>query len=374
MAKKRKFTRRLPKIRGRRSQESKKAGSAPGTLYHIGEKRVDEVSITIHDYSEEHIDSIEITEIEECKPYLENPSKTWISVKGLHDIEKLQSIWSYFNLHPLVQEDILNTSQRPKVEEYEDNIFFVLRMMHYTKEEPVILESEQISIVLGENYVLSFQESDMPHFTPVLERLKVVGTRLRRFGPDYLTYAIIDNIVDYYFGVLNELGDRLEETEEVLMDNPTQDTLHHIHTLRREAIFFRKGVWPLRDVINSVIRDDSQFIHDSIKVYLRDVYDHMVQIIDNIDNYRDMILGMHDMYMSQVSNKMNEVMKVLTIIATIFIPITFIAGVYGMNFDPGASPYNMPELSWYWGYPAAWASMIIVAAIMVYYFKRKEWL
>lgn len=371
---KNKFTSRLPKLGRHKESKKPKIGSAPGTLEHIGKKRVDDVKITIHDYDEEHAETIEITDIEECKPYLENPSKTWIRVWGLHDIEKLKSIWSYFNLHPLVQEDIINTGQRPKVEEYDDNIFFVLRMLRYTDEEPIELESEQISIVLGENYVLSFQESAIPHFSPILERLKVVGGRLRRFGPDYLTYALIDTVVDYYFETLTELGNRLETTEEELMDNPSTDTFHKIHLLRREAIFFRKSVWPLRDTINSVLRTESRFIDESIDVYMRDVYDHMVQIIDNIENYRDMIIGMHDMYMSHVSNKMNEVMKVLTIIATIFIPLTFIAGIYGMNFDPSASPYNMPELSWYWGYPMAWVSMIIVAICMVIYFKKKDWL
>ncbi len=374
MADKKKFLNRLPKIGGHRSEQTPKAGSAPGTLEHIGRQRVEEVKITIHDYDEDYVKTIEITDIEECRPYLENPSKTWINVQGLHDVEKLKSIWSYFNLHPLVQEDILNTSQRPKVEEYEDNVFIVIRMLQYSQQDAGVLESEQVSIVLGENYVISFQESEIPHFAPVLERLKVVGTRLRRFGPDYLTYALIDNVVDYYFGVLNELGDHLENVEEQLIEDPTDETFHRIHKLRREAIFFRKSVWPLRDTINTIIRDDSPFIHEPIKVYMRDVYDHMVQIIDNIDNYRDMIMGMHDMYMSQISNKMNEVMKVLTIIATIFIPLTFIAGIYGMNFDPAASPYNMPELGWYWGYPAAMGIMAVVTLGMVYYFKRKDWL
>lgn len=374
MARKRKIFNRLPGISKRKTEGVQKVGMAPGTLEYTGKKRVEEVKITIHDYDNDHAETVEITNIEACRPYLENPSNTWIRVWGLHDIEKLKSIWSYFNLHPLVQEDIVNTSQRPKVEEYEDNIFFVLRMLHYTKERPVILDSEQIGIVLGKNYVLSFQESDTPHFAPILDRLQVVGSRLRRFGPDYLTYALIDTVVDYYFEVLNELGERMEHTEEELMEDPTEDTFQQIHLLRREAIFFRKSVWPLRDVINTTIRDDSSFINDSIKVYLRDVYDHMVQIIDNIENYRDMIMGMHDMYMSHVSNKMNEVMKVLTIIATIFIPLTFIAGIYGMNFDPEASPYNMPELGWYWGYPAVWILMVLVTIGMIFYFKRKNWL
>ncbi|MDX1671799.1 MAG: magnesium/cobalt transporter CorA [Balneolaceae bacterium] len=351
----------------------KKPGSAPGTVEHIGEKKVENVIITIHDYDEDHLDTLVIDDIEECRQYLENPSNTWIKISGLHDVEKLQSIWAYFDLHPLVQEDIVNTSQRPKMERYENNIYFVMRMLKYNEEKAAI-ESEQISIVLGENYVLSFQESDAPIFNPVLERLKISTRRIRRLGPDYLSYALIDNIVDHYFRVLTNLADQMEEVEDQLLNDPDQNTFHQLHSIRREVIFFRKSVWPLRDTINSTIRDDSPFIHDNTKLFLRDVYDHMVQIIDNIENYRDMILGLHDMYMSHVSNKMNEVMKVLTIIATIFIPLTFIAGIYGMNFDPEASPWNMPELSWYWGYPVVWVVMVITAIAMVIFFRRKDWL
>ncbi|MDZ7714638.1 MAG: magnesium/cobalt transporter CorA [Balneolaceae bacterium] len=373
MSRKKKFTDRLPKLGNKLFQTDEKIGAAPGTLQHVGEKHLDEVQITVHDYAEDHVDEIHISNIEEAKPYLENPSKTWIKVCGLHDIEKLKSIWSYFDLHPLVQEDILNTSQRPKAELYDDNMFFVLRMLQYSDDGQQI-DAEQISIVLGENYVLSFQETDKPYFAPVLDRMKIQNSRIRKLGADYLTYALIDTVVDYYFKVLGTVGERIENVEDELIEAPENETFQKIHALRREIIFFRKTVWPLRDTINSTIRDEPPFIDESVYVYLRDVYDHMVQIIDNIENYRDIILGMHDMYMSHVSNKMNEVMKVLTIIATIFIPLTFIAGIYGMNFDPSVSPYNMPELSWYWGYPAAWASMIIVAVVMISYFKRKNWL
>lgn len=372
MSAKKKFRKLVPYKR-RKYAAAKKPGEAPGTLRHVGERKLDDVQITIHDYDMDHVDEIHIRNIDECKPYLEDPSKTWIKVCGLHDLGKLQSIWSYFDLHPLVQEDILHTEQRPKAEQYDNNIYFVVRMLSWSDEHQS-LESEQISLVLGENYVLSFQESDNPVFTPVIERLKVPNTRIRKLGPDYLAYALIDTIVDHYFMVLEKLGDRIEELEDRLLDDANHHTLQQIHNLRREIIFFRKSVWPLRDTINSTVRDDSPFIDEPVKIYLRDVYDHMVQIIDNVENYRDMVMGMHDLYMSQVSNRMNEVMKVLTMIATIFIPITFIAGVYGMNFDPSASPWNMPELNWYWGYPAAWASMIITAAIMVIYFKRKGWL
>jgi len=353
--------------------QEKKIGAPPGTLLHVGEQHLDEIQIVIYDYDKEHFDEINISEIKEAKSFLENPSKTWIKICGLHDIEKLQSIWSFFDLHPLIQEDIVNTTQRPKVEEYENNIFFVLRMLSFTEQDKQ-LESEQISIVLGENYLLSFQEKDHNYFAPVIKRLQSTHSRLRKHGPDYLAYALIDTVVDYYFKMLQILGEQIEIVEEELMEDPDRETFRKIHSLRREIIFFRKTVWPLRDTVNSTIRDESPFISENTNIFLRDVYDHIVQTIDGVENFREMVMGMHDMYMSQISNKMNEVMKVLTIIATIFIPLTFIAGIYGMNFNPSASPYNMPELEWYWGYPAVMAIMFVIAIIMLVFFRKKEWL
>lgn len=351
----------------------KKPGAAPGTAIHVGEQRVEDVSITIIDYSEDHVDTITIESINDSKPYLENPSKTWIKVEGLHDVEKLKSIWSYFDLHPLIQEDIVNTHQRPKVEQYENCIFMVMRMLQYSDKHQDV-DSEQVSIILGPNYVLSFQETDRPIFNPVIERLTIPKGRIRTLGPDYLAYTLIDNVTDHYFSLLNSLGEQLEMTEDELMEDPDEDTFQKIHNLRKQVIFTRKSVWPTRDMLNAIIRDESELINKTTKIYIRDVYDHTVQIIDNIENYRDMIIGMHDMYMSHVGNKMNEVMKVLTIIATIFIPLTFIAGIYGMNFNTEISPYNLPELSWYYGYPIIWGVMIVVATLMVIYFKRKDWL
>ncbi len=373
MSPKKRLKRILPHIRRNSTGKAKKPGSAPGTIQHIGRRQVEDIKITVYDFDEHHADEIHIDNIEECKPYLDSPSKTWVNVCGLHDVEKLTSVWSYFDLHPLIREDIVHTSQRPKMEHYSNNIFFVLRMLHYAGEEQG-LEAEQVSIVLGKNYVLSFQESDKPYFEPVIKRLKVDQSRMRKLGPDYLTYALIDVIVDYYFKVLEVLEEYMEDTENKLMQNPDNNTLRQVHVLRREIVFFRKTVWPLRDTINSTIRDESPFIDETTNIYLRDVYDHVVQIIDNIENYRDMIMSMHDTYMSHISNKMNEIMKVLTIIATIFIPLTFIAGIYGMNFDPEASPYNMPELKWYWGYPTIVLLMLILAICMVIYFKKREWL
>lgn len=372
MATRKKIKHVLPSIRFRRTGDVKKPGSAPGTVEHIGERHMDEIKITVHDYDEEHVEEISISEIQKAQQYLDAPSKTWVKVRGLHDTEKLKSIWNFFELHPLIQEDIVHTAQRPKVEVYDNCIFIVLRLLSYSEKEKKI-HSEQIGLVLGENYVLSFQETDTDHFKPILDRLAIAKSRIRKKGPDYLTYALVDTIVDYYFNVIEHIAEDIELLEDDLLKDPEDPLLEHIHKIRREIIFFRKSVWPLRDAINTIIRDESRFIEDSTKLYIRDVYDHMVQVIDNIENYRDMVLGLHDMYMSHVSNRMNEVMKVLTIIATIFIPLTFIAGIYGMNFNPEASPLNMPELTWYWGYPAIMSIMGVIAVVMIIYFKRKSW-
>lgn len=351
----------------RHKKHSKKPGQAPGTLLFTGEKRLENVQLNVCDYDIEQFGEYDISFIEESKPYLESPSKTWVNVLGLHDIEKLKEIWGYFGLHPLIQEDILNTNQRAKIEEYPDQIFFVLRMMSISEETGELIV-EQVSIVLYDNSVLSFQEDDFPIFEPVLHRLRNNAPRLRKEGPDYLAYALLDTVVDHYFKVLERLGDEIEFLEEHILTNVDDDIPEKIHALRRKVLFFRKAIWPLRDSLNNLIREESPLINEENKIYFRDVYDHLVQIIDGIESYRDMIIGMLDMYMSQVSNKMNEVMKVLTIIATIFIPLTFLAGIYGMNFE------YMPELSVKWAYPAVWAVMIFTTIFMLTYFRKKEWL
>lgn len=373
MAFKKKLKNRLPNLRPKKSRAHKKPGSAPGTIQHIGVQHMEEIKISVHDYDDTKLEEISVDQIQKVKPFLDEPTNTWIKIQGLHDTEKLKTIWNFFDLHPLIQEDIVNTTQRPKVEIYDNCVFFVLRMLRYLPEEQRI-QAEQISLVLGKNYVISFQETDNDYFKPVLDRLTIQDSRIRRLGTDYLTYALVDTIVDHYFAVINNLADEIEAIEDQLLENPEDDLLRNIHKTRREVIFFRKSVWPLRDAINTAIRDESGFITDDTKIYLRDVYDHMIQVIDNIENYRDTALGLHDMYMSHVSNKMNEVMKLLTIIATIFIPLTFIAGIYGMNFNTEKSPYNMPELDWYYGYPLAMAVMVLIAIVMVIYFKRKDWI
>jgi magnesium transporter len=358
------------------STNRKKPGESPGNVVHTGQKFLENVLLFVHDFDESHFKSVPIKQIEKSKKYLNDDSKTWIQVCGLHDIDKLKTVWDYFNLHPLVQEDIVSTSQRPKVEPYDDAVFLVMRLITHkpTDNGSNAYYSEQVSLVLGKNYVLSFQESDNPIFEPILKRLEQPNTRLRRLGPDYLAYALIDCIVDHYFNSLDLISELIEQIEDELISKPNKQHLHRIHSLRSDLIVFRKSIWSLRDGINSLIRDESPLISKEVKIYLRDVYDHLVQVIDNIENNREMIYSLYDMYMSTLSNKMNEVMKVLTIIATIFIPLTFVAGIYGMNFNPDSSPLNMPELNWYWGYPASLAVMIGIAVIMLIYFRKKSWI
>lgn len=358
-----------------RKVRRKLPGQAPGTVQHTGAKTMEQIVMTVHDYSDSHYDLIPITEIESSASYLSDNSKTWIQVQGLHDVDQLKKVWDYFELHPLIQEDIVSISQRPKVEPYGDVIFVVMRMM--ATSDPGSKEgfkTEQISLVLGSNYVLSFQESSDPIFEPVIRRLSLEKARIRSFGVDFLAYALIDNVVDHYFTALDLIGDNIEGLEELVIDRPKSEMLQNIHSMRRDLIFFRKSVWSLRDGINSLIRDESPLISSEVKVFLRDVYDHIVQVIDSIENQREMIFSLYDMYMSSLSNRMNEVMKVLTIMSTIFIPLTFIAGIYGMNFNPAAGFLNMPELNWSWGYPFSLGLMVAVAVGMIIFFKRKGWL
>lgn len=354
----------------------KPPGQKPGTAIYTGVQRLDEVKMTVHDFDEQHYDLIPIEKIESSESFLQSESKTWIQVQGLHNVEKLRSVWDYFELHPLIQEDIVHMSQRPKIEEYDDAVFIVMRMITHknNSEAQESLQTEQISIVLGENYVLSFQDSDDPVFDPIIKRLEIQNTRLRKLGSDYLAYALIDTIVDHYYQALDLIGETIEDTEELIIDDPEEKHLQKIHAMRRDLVHFRKSVWSLRDGLNSLIRDESPLVSDEVKVFIRDVYDHLVQVIDIVETNREMVFGLYDMYMSGLSHRMNEVMKVLTIIATIFIPLTFVAGIYGMNFNPEASPLNMPELSWYYGYPASLVVMIVLTLVMIYYFRRKGWL
>jgi magnesium transporter len=348
-------------------KQLRKAGASPGTLIHIGEQRVDETRITLIDYDEANLQERVLDSIEEAFLLKDLPTVTWINIDGLHQLDIIEKVGRHFNIHPLVLEDIVNTGQRPKTEEFEDLIFVVLKMLHYNENQEEIT-SEQFSLVLGPNFLISFQEIQGDVFRTVRERIHKPKTRIRKAGCDYLAYALIDAIVDNYFLILEKLGENIETLEEDLLENPGPETLQTLHEMKREMIYLRKQIWPIREMINSLVKNESSLINESTRLFFRDIYDHTIQIIDTIESYRDVLAGMLDIYLSTLSNKMNEVMKVLTIIATIFIPITFIAGIYGMNFK------FMPELEWRWGYVMVWAVIAVVVGIMISYFKKKQWL
>jgi magnesium transporter len=348
-------------------KRSKKAGLPPGTLVHIGEKKADTPKITVMDYDEAHFQEKEIKTIEECFLFKDKPTVTWINIDGLHQVEILEKLGECYGLHPLVLEDILNTDQRPKMEDYGEYLYIVLRMLNYNDKSSEI-ESEQISLVLGPNFVFSFQEREGDTFNPIRDRIRNSKGRIRKMGADHLAYTLLDSIIDNYFIILEKLGEKIEFLEEEVVTQPGPETLQTIHHLKREMIFLRKGVWPLREVISGLERGESSLIKESTRIYLRDVYDHTIQTIDTIETYRDMVSGMLDIYLSSISNRLNAVMKVLTIIATIFMPLTFLAGIYGMNFK------YMPELEWRWGYPVVWFAVVLISVSMLIYFKRKKWL
>ncbi|HIJ71089.1 MAG TPA: magnesium/cobalt transporter CorA [Planctomycetes bacterium] len=345
----------------------KKAGLPPGTLVHIGERKLESVRITFIDYDEQSFQEKQLDNIEECFGFKVTPTVTWINIDGLHQTDIIEQVGKHFELHPLILEDILNTTQRPKAEDLEENIFIVLNMLSYNDRTQAV-QSEQVSMVLGRNFVISFQENIGDVFEQIRDRLRNAKGRIRKMGPDYLVYSLIDAIVDSYFVILEKIGENIEQLEERLIHNPSDETLHQIHILKRELIGLRRSVWPLRELVGGIERSESVLIKESTEMYLRDVYDHTIQVIDTVESYRDMVSGMLDIYLSSISNRMNAVMKVLTIIATIFIPLTFIAGIYGMNFK------YMPELEWRFGYGLVLIIMVIVTCIMLVYFRKKKWL
>ncbi len=350
----------------------KEAGLPPGTLIHVGRQWDTPVTITLTTYNNDSYEEKTIENVDDLAGSAESSSKKWLHVNGVHDVHVLEKIGKFFNIHPLVLEDIANATQRSKVEAYDRYLYLVVKSLSNT-EPAVSVDIEQISILLMKDTVVSFQESNRPLFKAIRDRLQT-GNRLRSNGPDYLAYSLIDNLTDHYFDIINDFSQRIEEIENDVIDDPTQESLHNIQHLRRELIGVRKVIWPLRETLNSLYRDESEFVLHSTKIYLRDVFDHCLHLIDLVENQREMLMSLSDSYMSGVSKRMNEVMKVLTIIATIFMPLSFIAGIYGMNFDPSVSPYNMPELKWYYGYPAAIGIMILVAASMLAYFRKKKWL
>lgn len=344
---------------------SKKAGLPPGTLVHVGEEKTEGVRIRVIDYDADQIEERELKTIDECLPYSEKSTVTWINVDGLHQVDIIEKIGQIFGLHPLIQEDIVNTGQRPKMDDLEDSIFVTLKMISYNDMDHEVA-SEQFSLVLGANYVISFQERVGDVFDPVRNRLRKKAGRIRKRGADYLAYALLDAIVDNYFIVLEKIGEEVDLLDEELNKGLTQETMQTIYHYKKELLLFRKSVWPLREAIHGLEGIESPLVDDKTVLFFRDIYDHVVQVIENAEALRDLVAGMLDLYLSAVSNRMNEVMKMLTIIATIFIPLTFIAGIYGMNFK------HMPELEWPWGYFLALVLMAVVVVVLLIWFKRKR--
>jgi magnesium transporter len=349
------------------TKRSDKFGLSPGTLMYVGEKKTEKARITVIDYDAAAFIEKEVGSVEECFPFKGTSTVTWINVDGVHDASVIEKLGVRFDIHPLVLEDIMTTTQRPKVEDLGEAIFVVLRMIEYD-ESSSEMAADQLSIVLGPNYVLSFQETPGDCLDPVRERIRGGKGRIRKLGPDYLAYALIDAVVDNYFFVLEKLGEKIDGLEERLIAEPRRELLHEIHALKREMIDLRKSVWPLREVVSGLERLESPLIRKTTGVFLRDVYDHAIQVIDTVESFREILTSMIETYLSSVSNRMNEVMKVLTIIATIFIPITFFVGVYGMNFE------FMPEIKWRWGYPVVWTIILAAVGGMVAYFHKKKWL
>lgn len=350
----------------------KKVGAPPGTIIHTGEKKMDICKLIATDYNKDYIEDSPIDSPDTVTEYLHRDSTTWLRMYGLHDIPKLQTLGNQLQIHQLLLEDIANTEQRAKKEEFAGYLFLIMRIMAYEQATGMI-KSEQVSLLVGKGYVATIQESDGSYFDVIRERLDVKGSRIRNESSGYLAYAIIDAVVDYHHQIMALLSNKIELLEDELIAEPSKNINDRIHALRRDLISFRRAVWPMRDMVQSIIKDESRFIDDKTKLYLHDVHDHLAQISDHIDSSRDLVVSLQDSYMNAVSHKLNEVMKILTIISTIFIPLTFIAGIYGMNFDPASSPYNLPELQMYYGYPAALLVMAVIAGAMMFYFKQKDW-
>jgi magnesium transporter len=345
---------------------SRKVGLPPGTLVHFGEKKTEEVRVTLIHYDEAHVEEKDLSRVEESFPFQDRPIVTWLNITGLHRADIVEKVGEIVGLHPLLMEDILTTEQHPKMEDFGDYLFVVLKMLDY-REEAGEVEAEQVSLVLGSSYLITFQERESQIFQPILERIRNGKGRIRTMGADYLAYALLDAVIDHYFVVLEKLGEKIESVEDDLVTHPVKKTLQQIQDLKREMLYVRRSVWHLREVLSCLERGESSLISESTQIYFKDVYDHTIQVIDTVEMLRDMLSGMLDIYLSSVSNRLNEVMKVLTIIATIFIPLTFVVGIYGMNFK------HMPELEWRWGYPLIWLVMVTMALTMVAYFKRKKW-
>lgn len=340
-------------------------GLPPGTLVYNGTSTNERVKITLIEYNETEFFEREFFDLSECLSHVKSNMTKWIDIEGIHKTELIESIGKHYNIHPLTLEDIVHIDQRPKFEEYDNYALGIMKMISFDKE----IHAEQLSLILLDNTVLSFQEPQGGDaFDVIRTRLRQAKGRVRKLGADYLFYALIDAVVDSYFNIIEKIGDAVEDIEEEIMNNENKNSLIKLYELKRELIFLRKQVWPMRDMISNMIRSESEMFTKNTQIFLRDLLDHSTRIIDTVETYRDLLSGIMDVYLSNTSNRMNEVMKVLTIMSSIFIPVTFIAGVYGMNFDV------MPELRSPYGYMIVWLFMLSIMIGMIIYFKRKKWM
>jgi len=349
-----------------KKKTSSNIGLPPGSIVYVGEKKVENVTITLTEYDENNLETYEIKSVEEIDPFTDTPQVTWVSVCGLHETDFLKQIGEKFKVHPLVLEDILNTDTRPKIEISEDYLFIVMKLLVYNAEHK-ILETEQVSFILGRTFLFSFSEKSDEIFNPIKDRIKSQLGKIRKRGSDYLLYALMDVVVDQFFLAVEKVDERIETLDDEVLNTPERSQIEKIYNLKNLLLMLRRSAAPMREIVNQLIKDDGDLMDDSIVPYLRDLYDHTIHISESIELQREITSGLMETYLSMMSNKMNEVMKVLTVIATIFIPLTFIVGIYGMNFP------NMPEMQWPWAYFAVWGVMIGVTALMLFYFKRKKW-
>ncbi|HKI99728.1 MAG TPA: magnesium/cobalt transporter CorA [bacterium] len=347
-------------------KRARKAGLTPGTIVFAGEQRTDRVRITVTDFDQASLDEVEVAHPDDCAHYRDSGTTSWIDVVGLHDVDLLERLGGIFSIHSLVLEDIAHPGQRAKLEDHEDYLYIVVRAV--TPDAESEQEEEQVSLIVGRNYLLTFRERPSTLFDAVRQRIRASRGRVRRSGVDYLAYALLDAVVDQYFVVLEDIGEALEDMEEVLLTDPGPECLEALHELRKQVLTVRRAVWPVRDMLNAVMRGESELFDAATLPYLRDLQDHTLHVMDIVENFREMQTSLMEVYLSSISQRTNEVMKVLTIIATIFIPLTFAAGVYGMNFE------HMPELHWRWGYGAFWVVIAAVTAVQVYFMRRKHWL
>lgn len=340
-------------------------GAPPGTIFYNGEQTDSKVKITLIEFNETEFFEQDFYDLNLCTLHFKENMTKWINVEGVHNTELIEAIGKLYNIHPLTLEDIVHIDQRPKFEEYDHYVLAILKMIMYDE----TVHAEQLSLILVDNTVISFQEPDGGDAFDIIRlRLRQGKGRVRKLGADYLFYALMDAVVDYYFNTIEKIGDKVERIEEEIINEPKRSSLIELYNLKREVIYLRKQVWPLRDMLSNLLRSETAFITANTQLFFRDLQDHSTRIIDTVETYRDLLSGIMDIYLSTNSNKMNEVMKVLTIMSSIFIPVTFIAGVYGMNFE------FMPELKSPYGYAAVWVVMLGVMGGMVFYFKRKKWI